>query len=376
VRNRGCAPSLANKNVKLYWAKASTALAWTAPWDGSQFIPASATPMGGSIGAKLTNVISSGGEQILEYQWVVPDPALYSYFGGDATHFCLLARIEETNTYPYGMTSPEGFYLSPNVQANNNIAWKNITILTSNSPSAGVVVGNPWKVAMNADFNIKFSTPNFLSFLDVFLELNATMYDKLKKGGFKMEGAKLSNNTLQFTAQNAVLYNVALNAGEFSWLKFKISPKTTTAFAEKGLFFDVNQIASATGINKQTLGGERFIISNTAAALGGTQSSSRESSTEISYNETVAKGITLSAFPNPTYDGRTTIAYSLDRSDNVSLQVFNAIGQPVQTLLSNATLSSGNYSAEFNGDNLPSGIYYYVLQVGNEKISQKLSLIK
>ena len=47
VRNRGCSGT-SSGTVRLYWAKASTGLAWPAPWDGSVTSPAL---MGGEIGS-------------------------------------------------------------------------------------------------------------------------------------------------------------------------------------------------------------------------------------------------------------------------------------------------------------------------------------
>src|SRR5437868_1235514 len=54
VRNRGCnGAAAATGTLKLYWAKASTALAWPAPWDGSVTSPAL---MGGAIGSQAVTV--------------------------------------------------------------------------------------------------------------------------------------------------------------------------------------------------------------------------------------------------------------------------------------------------------------------------------
>jgi photosystem II stability/assembly factor-like uncharacterized protein len=44
------------------------------------------------------------------------------------------------------------------------------------------------------------------------------------------------------------------------------------------------------------------------------------------------------------------------------LIIFNSLGQHVQTLV-NEKLSAGEYELEFNGDALPSGVYYYQLQI-------------
>jgi hypothetical protein len=45
----------------------------------------------------------------------------------------------------------------------------------------------------------------------------------------------------------------------------------------------------------------------------------------------------------------------------VRLIVYNAVGEEVETLV-NRDFSPGTYSVDFNGINLPSGVYYYRLE--------------
>lgn len=60
----------------------------------------------------------------------------------------------------------------------------------------------------------------------------------------------------------------------------------------------------------------------------------------------------------------------------VTLKVCNSIGQEIATLV-NENKSPGSYSVDFNGSNLPSGIYYYSLMVdGNLIDTKKMLLVK
>lgn len=127
VRNAACGTP-AEGTVKLYWAKASSALAWPAPWDGSVTTPAL---MGDLIGDQPTGSVPGRGSTVLEFPWYPPDPADYSAFGGDRNHFCLLSRIETEADAPYGMTFPETSNLHDNVKNNNKIVWKNVEVATS-----------------------------------------------------------------------------------------------------------------------------------------------------------------------------------------------------------------------------------------------------
>ena len=79
-------------------------------------------------------------------------------------------------------------------------------------------------------------------------------------------------------------------------------------------------------------------------------------------------------YPNP-FNPVTKIEYSLPSSKAVTLKVFDALGQTVQVLV-NEKQSAGNYSVNFDGSNLSSGVYIYQLQFGNQQITKKMNLVK
>jgi hypothetical protein len=115
-------------------------LSWPAPWDGSVTTPAL---MGGSIGSQAVTV-NGGDADIVQFTWTAPDPSDYASFGADKAHFCLLARIETASAAPFGMTFAETGNLYANVQNNNNIVWKNISIVDTDGDGArfaDVVIG-------------------------------------------------------------------------------------------------------------------------------------------------------------------------------------------------------------------------------------------
>ena len=129
VRNIGTKATTGNEVIRLHWATASTGLTWPAPWDSL-----AALPLGGIIGTQLLGVIAPGDEKFFEFHWdKTPDPNLY---GGNA-HFCLVARIESAQVYPFGATHPEKWAnanldLSDNVQNNRMMAWRNIAVASAN----------------------------------------------------------------------------------------------------------------------------------------------------------------------------------------------------------------------------------------------------
>jgi hypothetical protein len=97
-------------------------------------------------------------------------------------------------------------------------------------------------------------------------------------------------------------------------------------------------------------------------------------------------------YPNP-FNPTTKIVFSVPqpkasglgevRGAFVSLKVYNALGKEVETL-HEKIIQPGTYMAEWNGNNYPSGIYFYVALVSdpNSQIdviyreSRKMVLVK
>ena len=79
-------------------------------------------------------------------------------------------------------------------------------------------------------------------------------------------------------------------------------------------------------------------------------------------------------YPNP-FNPVTIINYQLTMNNFVTLKVFNALGEEVATLINEDKLA-GEYNTEFNGVNLPSGIYFYQLSAGNHMQTKKMILLR
>jgi hypothetical protein len=90
----------------------------------------------------------------------------------------------------------------------------------------------------------------------------------------------------------------------------------------------------------------------------------------------------LGNFPNP-FNPTTTITFNLTAEDvkNVKIEIYNLKGQKVKQLV-NETLSAGQYSIVWNGDDesgksVSSGLYFYKLNVnGKTKAVKKCLLLK
>ena len=79
-------------------------------------------------------------------------------------------------------------------------------------------------------------------------------------------------------------------------------------------------------------------------------------------------------FPNP-FNPITKIQYSIPQSGFVNLSVFNSLGERV-ALLVEGMIETGYYETEFNGTNLPSGIYFYTLSSNHFVSTKKMILLK
>jgi len=79
-------------------------------------------------------------------------------------------------------------------------------------------------------------------------------------------------------------------------------------------------------------------------------------------------------YPNP-FNPTTRIEYSLPKGSHVSLKVYDLLGREVVTL-KNELQAAGKYSVEFNGSNLASGIYFYVLVADNFTVSRKMNMMQ
>jgi photosystem II stability/assembly factor-like uncharacterized protein len=62
-------------------------------------------------------------------------------------------------------------------------------------------------------------------------------------------------------------------------------------------------------------------------------------------------------YPNP-FNPSTTIRYQIPEASKVTIRVYNLLGQNIATLV-NEQKNAGDYSVEWNAENVPSGVYFY-----------------
>ena len=70
-------------------------------------------------------------------------------------------------------------------------------------------------------------------------------------------------------------------------------------------------------------------------------------------------------YPNP-FNNVTEFEYTLAESGNVSLVVYNSIGEKIAVIINNVSKDSGTYKVQFDGSTLSAGIYMYKIEVQGE----------
>lgn len=79
-------------------------------------------------------------------------------------------------------------------------------------------------------------------------------------------------------------------------------------------------------------------------------------------------------FPNP-FNPTTSIRYGVPRSSQVTLTVFDMLGREIRTLV-NEVQPAGQYTVDFDGRDLASGVYFYRLSSGSFNAAKKFVMVK
>jgi hypothetical protein len=79
-------------------------------------------------------------------------------------------------------------------------------------------------------------------------------------------------------------------------------------------------------------------------------------------------------YPNP-FNPSTSIRFSIPKTEFVSLEIYNLLGQKVARLV-NERQEAGEHTVKFNGSGLASGIYFYKIAAGDFQQVRKMVLIR
>jgi hypothetical protein len=95
---------------------------------------------------------------------------------------------------------------------------------------------------------------------------------------------------------------------------------------------------------------------------------------EVQTTETPLSYELMQNYPNP-FNPTTSIKFGLPEKANVSLAIYNQLGEKIATLV-NGELGAGYHKVEWNASNMTSGIYFYEIRTDKFSEVKKLILMK
>jgi probable HAF family extracellular repeat protein len=86
------------------------------------------------------------------------------------------------------------------------------------------------------------------------------------------------------------------------------------------------------------------------------------------------KFVKLNNYPNP-FNTITTISYSLPRTANVSIEIYDILGRSVETI-NEGLQNAGDHQVIWDAQDQPTGLYFYRFQAGDITVMNKMALLK
>lgn len=140
----------------------------------------------------------------------------------------------------------------------------------------------------------------------------------------------------------------------------------------------ISDLTDVTGLQKPEVGdldGNTPVVAYVGANYYGVFFDNQSWVTDVNLETNMPENYSLKQnYPNP-FNPSTVIRFSVPERANVTLKIFNSIGQEVATLL-NGDMSAGNHQVNFNASALSSGIYFYQISSANFTATKKMILIK
>ncbi len=82
----------------------------------------------------------------------------------------------------------------------------------------------------------------------------------------------------------------------------------------------------------------------------------------------------VTVFPNPSSIG-TTLNYTLTEESSISIDIFDALGNKVESVQSQTGFGPGSYTHSINTENYANGIYFVTITSGVAQVTRRISVV-
>lgn len=134
---------------------------------------------------------------------------------------------------------------------------------------------------------------------------------------------------------------------------------------KKESYWDMSKIVTLAFVQNDAASNKEVLNCNTASPMVSVQPNSSVIPDKFSLSQN---------YPNP-FNPETSINFSLPKSSDAKLTVYNSLGMQVAELV-NEKLSAGEYNYKFNASALASGIYFYTIETPDFTSTKKMTLVK
>ncbi|WP_024999574.1 C13 family peptidase [Prevotella falsenii] len=256
IHNRGKEDYNGGKYLHMYWARASTGLTAKA-WRGQEYyIDNDVT--GGRMNPEYIKPIKAGGYRIVPVTWSLPRGLMSKDNGKEKHHFCLLGQI-----YDEGDPELKGDY--PAVQWSNDIAQKNVSIISKEDLSKGITVfvRNIYKDNHKYSLEIHPRTladKPLLSKAKLKMEMATPIYDAWKRGGLRARSItytpSITPHKVEFNSWDGRLEDICMNGSDFEKVTMNLEFQKPANFPGETYAFYLVQKDNQGNI----IGGETFEV--------------------------------------------------------------------------------------------------------------------